>query len=52
MSRYVLTDLRRLQCWISLLQLGWSRWVACLDVVVAASRCPLMGMSALMVFGR
>ena len=50
MSWFVLTGLRRLQCWISLLEPGWSRWVAWLDVVAAALRCPLMDMSASIVF--
>ena len=49
MNRYVPTDLRRPQCWIRLLEHGWSRWVAWLDVVAAASRCPLVRMSAFMV---
>ena len=50
MSWFVLSGLRRLQCWISLLEPGWRRWVAWLDVVAAALRCPLMDMSASMVF--
>ena len=46
MSWFVLTDLLRLQWWIRWLEVWWSRRVAWLDVVAAASLCPLMGMSA------
>ena len=46
MSWFVLTDLLRLQWRIRWPEVWCSRRVAWLDVVAAASLCPLMGMSA------
>ena len=47
-----LVDLQLLQCWIRWLAFWCRRWVAWMDVVAAASRCPLMGMYASLVFDR